>query len=90
MTSFDRQMAQARRALTDLPKFAQEQMRANTPIDQGNARRNTVLQGTTVVANYPYAERLENNWSSQTKGQGIIAPTEQAIQQEVDRRMKGL
>jgi hypothetical protein len=60
------------------------------PVNGGNARRNTNLRGNTVIADYPYAQRLEDNYSKQTKGQGIIAPTEQAIQKEVDSRLKGI
>jgi hypothetical protein len=90
LTDFNRQIKQAQQALSDLPKFAESAMRANTPRDTGNARRNTNLRGNTVVADYAYAERLEDNWSSQTKGQGIIAPTERDIQLEVDRRLKGI
>ena len=83
-------MSKASNALDTLPEFAQKEMRANTPIRSGNARRNTNLRGNTVTANYPYAERLEDNWSPQTRGQGIIAPTERDIQKEVDRRLKGI
>ena len=86
-------MSKALNALDDLPEFAEQAMRANTPkarVNGGNARRNTNLRGNTVVANYPYAERLEDNWSPQTRGKGIIAPTEAAIQKEVDRRLKGI
>jgi hypothetical protein len=94
LTQFNRQMNKALNALDDLPEFAETTMKANTPIARvngGNARRNTNLRGNkTVVADYPYAQRLEDNWSPQTKGQGIIAPTEQAIQQEVNRRLKGI
>lgn len=93
LTQFNRQMSKALNALDDLPEFAEETMKSFTPIARvngGNARRNTNLRGNTVVANYPYAERLEDNWSPQTKGQGIIAPTEKAIQREVDRRLKGI
>lgn len=90
LTQFNRQIEQATHALDDLPAFALEEMRANTPRDTGNARRNTQIQGNAVVANYPYAQALENNSSSQTKGQGILAPTEQAIQREVDRKLKGI
>ena len=94
LTQFNKQISRALNALDDLPEFAEETMKANTPIARvngGNARRNTRLRGNnTVVADYPYAERLEDNWSPQTKGQGIIAPTEQAIQKEVDRRLKGI
>jgi len=90
LTQFNRQMAQAVKAVTGLPEFAQSAMKSNTPIRSGNARRNTNLRGDTVTADYAYAQRLEDNWSPQTRGQGIIAPTEQAIQKEVDRRLKGI
>jgi hypothetical protein len=90
LTQFNKQMSQAQHALDDLPEFAEKTMQANTPIRSGNARRNTNLRGNTVTAEYAYAQRLEDNWSPQTRGRGIIAPTEQAIQKEVDRRLKGI
>jgi hypothetical protein len=93
LTQFNKQMSKALNALDDLPEFAEKTMKAFTPkalVNGGNARRNTNLRGNTVVADYPYAQRLEDNWSPQTRGQGIIAPTEAAIQREVDRRLKGI
>ena len=93
LTQFNRQMSRALNALDGLPEFAESTMRAYTPIARvngGNARRNTNLQGNTVTANYAYAQRLEDNWSPQTRGQGIIAPTEKAIQKEVNSRLKGI
>jgi hypothetical protein len=83
-------MSKASTALDTLPEFAEGAMQANTPIRTGNARNNTKLQGNKVVADYAYAQRLEDNWSPQTRGQGIIAPTERDIQKEVDRRLKGI
>ena len=90
LTQFNRQISKALDALDGLPEFAEKEMRANTPRRSGNARRNTNLQGNTVTANYPYAQRLEDNYSPQTQGKGIIDPTEAAIQQEVNRRLKGI
>jgi len=90
LTQFNRQMAQAVNAVIGLPEFAEKSMKSNTPIRSGNARRNTNLQGNKVIAAYPYAQRLEDNYSPQTRGRGIIAPTEQDIQKEVDRRLKGI
>ena len=90
LTQFNRQISQALNALDDLPEFAEKTMQSKTPVRTGNARRNTNLQGNTVVADYPYAQRLEDNYSTQTRGQGIIEPTLQAIQREVDRRLKGI
>jgi hypothetical protein len=46
-----------------------------TPIRSGNARRKTRLNNTTIDANYPYAQRLEDNYSEQTRGKGMIQPT---------------
>ena len=93
LQQFNQQMSRALNALDDLPEFAETTMKSYTPIARvngGNARRNTNLQGNTISANYPYAQRLEDNWSPQTRGQGIIGPTEKAIQKEVDRRLKGI
>jgi len=90
LTQFNKQMSKALNALDDLPEFAEKTMKSNTPIRSGNARRNTNLQGNTVLADYPYAQRLEDNYSPQTRGRGIIAPTEAAIQQEVNQRLKGI
>lgn len=93
LSQFNKQMSKALNALDDLPEFAETTMKAFTPIAAvrgGNARRNTNLQGNTITADYPYAQRLEDNWSPQTRGRGIIAPTEAAIQREVERRLKGI
>lgn len=90
LSSFNKQMDQAKKAVADLPEFAEDTMRAYTPRRSGNARSHTNLQGSSVVADYPYAQRLEDNWSPQTRGQGILTPTEKAIQKEVDRRLKGI
>jgi hypothetical protein len=61
--------------LAALPQQTLDEFKKNTPIRSGNARRRTRLSGNSIEANYPYAQRLEDNWSSQTKGQGIIEPT---------------
>lgn len=90
LKDFEKQMDRARKAVADLPEFAEDTMKANTPYRTGNARRNTRLQGSSVVAGYPYAQQLEDNSSPQTQGQGILGPTEKAIQKEVDRRLKGI
>jgi hypothetical protein len=93
LTQFNKQMSKALHALDDLPEFTEQKMQAYTPIARvngGNARRNTNLTGNTVTADYPYAQRLEDNWSPQTRGRGIIAPTEVAIQKEVNQRLKGI
>jgi hypothetical protein len=69
-TTIQRQVA----ALAALPGAGVREFQALTPIDTGNARNRTRLQSKEIVADYPYAQRLDDNWSKQTKGQGIVAP----------------
>lgn len=66
-----------------LATFAHKKFVEHTPIRSGNARRNTKLQGTTIDANYAYAQRLEDNYSKQTNGKGIVEPTIQDIRQHI-------
>lgn len=51
---------------------------AATPIRTGRARagwnETTSSKSFTVENSVPYIERLENNWSKQTRGRGIIGP----------------
>jgi hypothetical protein len=62
-------------AIAALPAQALSQFQALTPRDTGNARRNTrLVNKREIIGDYPYAQRLEDNWSKQTKGQGIIKP----------------
>lgn len=57
-----------------------------TPVRSGNARRNTRLQGDEIVANYPYAKRLDEGYSKQAPN-GMTKPTEAKIQELVDREV---
>ncbi len=51
-------------------KFVQE-----TPVDTGNARRNTKLRGNEIRAEYDYSIRLEKqSWSKQAPN-GMSQPT---------------
>lgn len=58
-----------------LAQYAHQKFVEHTPIRTGNARRSTTLRGTTIDANYAYAQRLEDNYSPQTRGKGIVQPT---------------
>lgn len=59
-----------------------------TPIDTGNARRRTRLKNnkTVIHANYPYAGRLDDGWSSQARD-GMTEPTIDFIEDEVRRQI---
>lgn len=69
-----------------LPKQAYEFWRRITPIDTGNARARTRLQGRKIKANYNYAVPLDKGWSKQAP-QGMSEPTEQFIKKEISRRI---
>ena len=63
------------RALAGLPARGVDEFRRLTPIDTGRARQSTVLERQRIIhADYPYAERLDQNWSRQTRGRGILKP----------------
>lgn len=89
LDSYRKQMAELVERLDDLPRDAHAEFIKNTPKRSGNARRNTRLQDTKIVADYPYSQRLDEGYSRQAP-QGMVQPTEQWIQKEVDRRLKGL
>jgi hypothetical protein len=89
LRSFEQQMTSLVRRLDDLPEEAHKEFIKNTPVRSGNARRNTRLDNTKIVADYPYSQRLDEGYSKQAR-QGMTEPTEQWIQKEVDRRLKGL
>jgi hypothetical protein len=76
--------------LEKLPQEVYQEFVKNTPIRSGNARRRTKLRNKTeIVADYPYAQRLEDNWSPQTKGNGIIAPTEKFMKRKLKQILAG-
>ena len=67
---------------------AYKYFKAETPIDSGNARRRTRLQNnkTVIYANYPYAGRLDDGWSKQSRD-GMTEPTIDFIEDEVRRQL---
>lgn len=55
----------------------------NTPIDKGNARENTrLVRYKKIVADYPYAVRLNNGWSKQAP-KGMVKPTEEWLKRRI-------
>jgi hypothetical protein len=63
-----------KKRLSDFPEEALDKFKELTPIDTGNARRNTTLKNKkTIVADYPYAGRLNDGWSKQAP-KGIVRP----------------
>lgn len=89
LTSFNKQMRQAQAVVEDLPADALTEFIKNTPVDKGRARRSTKLERNIIIADYPYSQRLDQGYSDQAPA-GMTEPTERWIQQEMDRRLKGL
>ena len=77
----------------ELGRQAYEHFRKLTPVRSGNARNRTryVDQGSTklIEAQYPYAKRLDTGWSTQAPS-GMSEPTQEFIETQVDRAIRGL
>jgi hypothetical protein len=72
-----------KRDLAKLPQEAYQVFKNNTPIKTGNARSKTRLQNKdTIVANYPYAERLNEGYSKQSP-EGMVTPTEKFLRKRI-------
>lgn len=74
--------------LDNLPKEAYKEFVKTTPIRTGNARRKTKLNKDTIEANYPYAKRLDEGYSSQAP-KGMTKPTEDFINKRMKQILKG-
>lgn len=73
--------------LDRVPQQAYDFWVKTTPKKTGNARRRTRLKGSTIEANYPYAEPLDSG-SSRQAPQGMSEPTERYITQLVQKIMR--
>jgi hypothetical protein len=76
------QLKSVQQQVQQLPTEAYNYFRSITPVDTGNARRNTSLNGTVIEGNYPYAKRLDEGWSKQAR-RGMIKPTQEFIKRRV-------
>ncbi len=75
------------RYLDTVPKAAFDFFKKTTPIDTGNARRNTRLQNTAIVAGYDYATELDKGSSTQARN-GMVKPTTQHINRLIRQGVK--
>lgn len=77
--------------LANVPTEAYQHFKKITPIDTGNARQNTSLQGRVITANYNYAAVLDKGRHMTSSGMrgskqapnGMSKPTEQFIRNRV-------
>jgi hypothetical protein len=83
MSEVNKMFSEAEKVAQTLPKEAYDYFVESTPIRTGNARRSTSLRGSTVDANYAYAERLDQGYSRQAP-KGMSQPTEKFLQKRID------
>jgi hypothetical protein len=69
--------------LKQYPKDAEYKFITLTPVKTGNARRSTYLRNSKeIIANYPYAQRLDEGWSRQAPA-GMTKPFEAWVRTKV-------
>lgn len=74
-------LSRIQRDLDRIPQRAYDYWVRITPIDTGNARRQTRLEnGNTIAANYNYAVPLDRGWSKQARD-GMSKPTGKFVEQ---------
>lgn len=73
----------------DVMKESGKFFQSKTPIRSGNARRSTTTKDTTITADYGYAARLDDGWSSQAPS-GMSKDTLKDIDQRVDKLVRKL
>ena len=70
------------KSMKTLYKESLQEFVSLTPIDKGNARRNTKLSNNAIVANYPYAQRLDEGYSKQAP-KGMVEPFEKWLDKKI-------
>lgn len=84
-------LAKVERQLEKVPQQALDffKYKAPTPIRSGNARKHTTLDGkNTIKADYPYAKRLDQGYSSQAPN-GMVKPTMEYVKKLVRDIVRG-
>ena len=72
---------------TDLIERSYKKFKDLTPIRTGNARQNTKLEKTTILGDYPYAQRLDKGYSQQAPD-GMSEPTIAYMERELDQLVR--
>ena len=76
-----------RRQMDALPREAYKVFKDETPVKTGNARRKTKYRKDTIVADYPYAQRLNEGYSKQAP-KGMWEPTLKYIKRRMREIMR--
>ena len=89
MSAVSKMFTEAEKVAATLPKETYDYFVDSTPIRTGNARRSTRLRGSTIDANYNYAERLDEGYSRQAP-KGMSAPTEKFLEKRINDLIGGI
>lgn len=77
----------------DVPRKSYTHFRNLTPVRSGNARNKTKLRTGSdqhvIMANYPYAQRLDTGWSGQAP-RGMTEPTIKYIEGLINNKVRTL
>tara|TARA_R110002050_G_scaffold47419_2_gene110697 strand:+ start:786 stop:1082 length:297 start_codon:yes stop_codon:yes gene_type:complete len=74
---------------TQAMKEAYPFLKSKTPIQSGNARSNTRLNGTKIKSDYAYAGRLDEGWSKQAPD-GFTEPTLDELENIIDNLVEDI
>lgn len=89
LTKFNKMVTNLRQNAKDLSQGAYQVFVDNTPENTGNAKRKTRLSGDKIIADYNYSQKLDEGYSKK-KPDGMTKPTEKWIEDELNRKNKGL
>jgi len=67
-----------------LTQIAYPYFKGYTPVRTGNARGHTNIRNTEIVADYPYAQRLDEGYSKQSP-QGMTEPTVKEVVKYINK-----
>ena len=79
-----KELTKLQAGLKKIPQDAYQYFVAQTPVRSGNARRSTHLAKDTIVADYQYAQRLDDGYSKQAP-RGMVKPTEAYVNRQVKK-----
>lgn len=71
----------------NIARVAYNEFKKQTPVRSGNAKRNTRLKDNEIQANYAYATRLDNGWSSQAPN-GMTEPTMKVVEDYIKKKAR--
>ena len=79
------ELRRIQRDLRQVPQDGVREFIALTPVRSGNARRKTSLKNNdTILANYAYAERLDDGYSNQAP-RGMTVPFEVWLKKRLNK-----